>query len=280
MKIRTAVTIKRGQRTIEVKVDFHNCIENHRLRVMFPTGLNNCRFSDAGGHFYVDHRPIDIQGPTADLTWPDMATLPQNNFVDISDNRNGFAVLNDSMMEYEVLHDDARTLALTLVRGVKNWICTEARAGSNFPSQKGGQQLGQLSYRYAIYAHAGNWESANVPLVAEFFNINMAMAQTRKHKGILPGHAHSFFAIDNEMMRFSAFKKCEDRETWIVRLYNPTDKEQFGNLVFSMPLKRAWYVNLNEEHVESIAVSGKSLALKTGAHKIVTVELEIWNGRG
>jgi len=272
--IRTAVTVKKGRRRIDVKVDVDNRVESHRLRVMFPTGLEGCDFSDAGGHFIVDRRPIAIQGPADDMSWGDMATLPQNNFVALSDGKTGFAVLNDSITEYEVLRGSDRTLALTLIRGVKNWICTEQRSGSRFLSQKGGQQLGEHTYRYAVYTHKGNWESANLPLLAEFFNVPVPIVQTRKHDGNLPGSEKSFFEIDNDMLRFSALKKCEDRATWVVRLYNPTSAKQKGNLVFHLPAKKAWLTSLNEEREREIPVAGNSVPLEASPCKIVTVEIE------
>ena len=55
----------------------------------------------------------------------DMATLPQNNFVDVSDGSVGIGFLNDSLTEYEVLDRSQRTVALSFLRSVRNWICTE-----------------------------------------------------------------------------------------------------------------------------------------------------------
>jgi mannosylglycerate hydrolase len=272
--IRTAVTLKAGTRHIEVKLDFNNNIENHQLRVMFPTGLKNCNFADTGGHFHVDRRPVKTQGPTADTMWMDMATLPQNNFVDLSDGQSGFAVIGDDLTEYEVLQDDERTLALTLLRGVKNWICSEVRACSDYPSQKGGQQLGNHTVRYAIMPHETDWQRADIPLASQQFNTFIPVVQTRKHDGILPGKQHSFFTVDNPSLRFSALKKCEDRNTWIARLYNLADVEQQGTLSFSVDIKRAWLTNLNEERLSEITVKSPGVPVHAGAHKIVTIEFE------
>lgn len=276
LTIRTAVTLRASQEQVEVNVSFENRHEDHYLRVMFPTGLQKATHADTGGHFIVDHRPIRPQGPMPEAVWPDMATLPQNNFVDVSDGKIGLAFLNDSLTEYEVLDNAERTVALSLLRAVKNWLCTEIRVGSSFPSQKGGQVFGHHEIRYAIRPHAGNWQQANIPLAAEQFNVPLRPVQTRAHEGKLPGSQASLFAINNPMLRFAAFKQAEDRDTFVVRLYNPTGVVQRGRLQFAAALARAWETNLNEERQRELKVTKpKELSVSAKPYKIVTVEVKM-----
>ncbi|MFA5293278.1 MAG: glycosyl hydrolase-related protein [Phycisphaerae bacterium] len=274
--IKTAVTLRAGVNYAEVNVEFENRHEDHYLRVMFPTGLGKATYADTGGHFIVDHRLIRPQGPTKTSVWPDMATLPQNNFVDVSDGTVGLAFLNNSLTEYEVLDNDERTAALSLLRAVQNWICTETRVGSNFPSQKGGQCLGYHSIRYAILPHTGNWQDANIPLAADFFNIPMVPVQTRKHKGTLAAKQASLFAIDNPAVRFSALKKAEDGDTFIVRLYNPTSQKQQANITFSAAVEKVWQTNLNEERNSPVnPADDGDIPIVLLPYKIVTIEVEM-----
>ena len=272
--IRTYVTLRAGSDQVEINVEFENKHQDHRLRAMFPTGISNAKFADAGGHFVVDSRPIKTPGPIANSSWPDMATLPMNNFVDISDNKTGIAFLTDCLTEYEVFDNKERTVALTLLKACKDWICTE-RAGSDFPSQKGGQCFGKHKLRYAVKPHKGNWQTANIPLAAEQFNMPPAPVQTSSHKGTLPGTEKSLFEIDNNNLRFSTLKKTEDRDTIIVRLSNPTDVLQKGNLVFANEVKKAWLTNLNEERGKEIKLTAKKkVSVSAASGKIVTVEIK------
>ncbi|MDQ1256169.1 MAG: 2-O-(6-phospho-alpha-D-mannosyl)-D-glycerate hydrolase, partial [Candidatus Hydrogenedentes bacterium] len=275
LTIRTAVTLRAGAEQVEVNVSFENRLEDHYLRAMFPTGLSNATHADAGGHFTVDHRPIRPQGPTPESVWPDMGTLPMNNFVDVSDGAGGVAFLNDGLTEYEVIENTERTVALSLIRGVRNWVCTEMRVGSDWPSQKGGQAMGQHAIRYAIRPHAGDWAAANIPLAAELFNVPMRLVQTRVHEGALPPRQASLFAIDNPALRFSALKKTEDHNSFVVRLYNPTNERQRAKICFNAEVVRAWYTNLNEKRGEALVV-GKSntIAIAAGPQKIVTIEVK------
>ena len=274
LTIRTAVTLRAGAEQLEVNIEFENRHEDHYLRVMFPTGLTEATHADAGGHFTVDRRPIRPQGPTPGAVWPDMGTLPQNNFVDVSDGTVGLAFLNDSLTEYEVLDNDERTVALSLIRAVRNWLCTETRVGSGFPSQKGGQALGYHKIRYAIRPHAGDWQAANIPLAAEQFNVAPRPVQTRVSEGTLPAKQASLFEISNPALRFSALKKAEDRKSFVVRIYNPTGERQSCRLRFAAPLARAWQTNLNEKRERELKIT-KSNAVSVVAEpqKIVTIEI-------
>jgi mannosylglycerate hydrolase len=187
----------------------------------------------------------------------------------------GVAFLNDGLTEYEVIENAERTVALSLIRGVRNWVCTEMRVGSDWPSQKGGQAMGQHAIRYAIRPHAGDWAAANIPLAAELFNVPMRLVQTRVHEGALPPRQAALFAIDNPALRFSALKKTEDHNSFVVRLYNPTNERQRAKLHFNAEIIRAWYTNLNEKRGEALVV-GKSntIAIAAGPQKIVTVEVK------
>jgi len=275
LKITTAVTLRAGAKCIEVNVDIDNRHEDHYLRAMFPTELQEAMNADAGGHFIVDRRPIRPQGPTDETCWMDMATLPQNNFVSLSDGKHGISFLNDSLMEYEVIDSQERIVALSLLRCVKNWVCTEHRSGSGWPSQKGGQALGHHSIRYAIMPHKGNWNDADIPLEAELFNVPLRLVQTRSTSGELPGKEISLYAIDNRKLRFSTLKKAEDRDSIVFRIYNPTDKEQKGNLKFAASMAKAWYTNLNEERAVEIKMPNAStVPVVAGPYKIITVEIE------
>ncbi|MFA6185992.1 MAG: glycosyl hydrolase-related protein [Phycisphaerae bacterium] len=275
LKIRTSATLCMGEEFVRVRVDFENRHENHYLRAMFPSGLEKATHADAGGHFIVDHRAIRPQGPDKNTVWPDMATLPQNNFVDVSDGKIGIAFINDSLMEYEVLDNQERTVALSLLRAVKDWICTEIRAGSDFPSQKGGQCFGCHSISYAIRPHTGNWQDANIPLAAELFNVPAIPVQTRKNEGHLPAGEASLFAITNSMVRFSALKKAETGNAYVVRVYNPTSEIQTTDIRFHTPIIEAWETNLNESPQKKILISKQNdISVTIKPYKIFTVEIK------
>ncbi|MBR3300812.1 MAG: alpha-mannosidase, partial [Clostridia bacterium] len=272
LEITSYLTLKKGSKKLDIKVEIDNNIADHRLRVLYPTGLDT-DYSFAAGHFGVDKRPV-MSSQSGKEFWQDMQTLPQQTFVDVTDGKNGIAFVNDSLTEYELKKDGRGTLALTLLRSVKNRICTERRAINDFPEQNGGQCFGKQIATYSIYPHKGDWDEGSVYLEAQKFNSGVTVMQTAAHKhgSIKPGE--SFYSLNNGKLIMSAFKKAEDRDTLIFRLFNPTDKTQKTELSFLKDIKKAYIINLNEERQGEIAVKDGGISLSAGKSKIVTVEVE------
>ncbi|MEN8254654.1 MAG: glycoside hydrolase family 38 C-terminal domain-containing protein [Verrucomicrobiota bacterium] len=270
--IKTTITLKAGERMVHVTVDFENEREDCYLRAMFPTGLKEATHADSGGHFIVDHRPIRTKGPEEGLVWPDMATLPMNNFVDVSDGKNGLAFLSDSFTEYEVTDNDNRIVALSMLRSTKNWICTEVRAGSDFPSQKGGQCLGRFTLNYAICPHEGNWQDARLPMKSLLFNEGCKVVQTQSHEGVLKGSELSLFEIGNPQIIISCLKKSHDSDSFVLRVYNPTAETQTTDVKFHAQVSKAELTDLNEQCVEGIEVKNGAIGLSVEPYRIATVK--------
>ncbi len=272
LNIVSYLTLNRGSRRLDVKVEIDNNIKDHRLRVLYPTELN-ADYSYAAGHFGVDKRPV-MSKKSGEEYWQDMQTLPQQKFVDVTNGTNGLAFINNSLTEYELSDDGRATLALTLIRSVKNRICTERRAINDFPEQDGGQCLGKQTATYSIYPHKGNFIEGNVYFEAEQFNAGVSVMQTSAHKSGNIAVGSSLYEMTNKNLVMSSFKKAEDRNTLVFRFFNPTDKLQETEIIFNKNIKNAWLVNLNEERQEALKVNANKLAISVSRCKIVTVEIE------
>lgn len=273
LEITSYITLKRGSRKLDVKVEIDNNIADHRVRVLYPTEL--CAdYSYAAGHFCVDKRPVMSKESGVEY-WQDMQTLPQQTFVDVTNGKVGLAFVNDSLTEYELKNDGKATLALTLLRSVKNIICTERRATNVFPEQNGMQCFGKQTATYALYPHKGNWQEGDVYEQAQKFNVGVTVMQTAAHnKGTVPAGS-SLYSISNKNIIMSAFKKAEDRDSLIIRIFNPTDTEQSAEISFFKDIKKAYVCNLNEERQSDICIKGKVLELPIQKCKILTLEIEL-----
>lgn len=270
--ITSYLTLTRGSKKLDVKVEIDNNICDHRVRVLYPTGLN-ADYSYAAGHFGVDKRPCQPNG-SGEEYWQDMQTLPQQTFVDVTNGEVGLAFVNDSLTEYELTNDGKATLALTLLRSVKNKICSERRAINEFPDQLGGQCLGKRTATYAIYPHKGDWNEGEVFIEAQQFNVGVTVMQTAAHKNGSIACGSSLYEISNKKLVMSSFKKAEDRETLIIRFFNPTADLQETEISFYNPVKKAYLCNLNEERLEEIKVVDGKINTSVAKSKIVTIELE------
>jgi alpha-mannosidase len=134
------------------------------------------------------------------------------------------------------------------------------------------QSLGEHEFRYAIFPHAGRWAEANVPREADAFTLPLEAAQAGKHGGDLP-RTLSLLRVEPETLALSALKRAEERQSVIVRLYNPTEEQVAARITTYRPIKEAYSCNMNEDRREALTPRGNSLALTAGKKQILTVEL-------
>jgi len=263
--------VKFGQNSkyLELAVKINNLAESHRLRLMIPTGLVNATHSIGEGQFDVVKRTLDRPDTTGWLEQP-MYDFPMHHFVDLDDGSNGIAVLVDGLKEYEVLPDDAKTLAITLLRTFEYKI--NPAAPQEYSFEKGAQMLGESTYRLAIYPHLGNWQQANVFEQAHAFNYPLRLVQTGKLSGNI-GHELSFMEIEPKELVFSTIKLPENQQdnSFVLRLYNPTQRTLEGRVNFLASLDSVTKVSLEEIEIESVVlINENSFGLSIEPKKIFT----------
>lgn len=275
VRITSRFTLRRGARRLDVRTTVENTVEDHRLRLLFPTGIQTDS-ADSAGHFTVDRRPIVPPRNERGEFWPEMQTLPMQIFVDVTDGSQGFAVASKSLTEYQLMDDPARTLALTLFRAVRNRICTEFRSSGNFPAQKGGQVLRTLTYEYALCPHEGDWKAGRLYEEALALNVPPGAFQfSPAPGGDLPPEA-SLYALQGGSAVLSAFKKAEDSTQFVIRVYNPGKESSRAELRLPPTARTFAETDLNE------VPSGREVPLR--ASRIVETlgagKIRTWRVKG
>jgi mannosylglycerate hydrolase len=269
LAIENLLTLRAGARRLEVVTRFVNTAKDHRLRIAMPTGLAGATKSAAESAFEVVERPVAVPDGTG---WrePPSGCQPHLGFVDVSDGAEGLALLDLGIPQYEVREDAARTLVLTLMRcfAQKN---TVRRA--EYPDQPGSQCLGPQEFRWALYPHRGNWESAGVTAEAYAYLLPLRAAQAgRSTKGSLP-RSLGFFELRPATLELAAVKRAEGRDRVVLRLWNPSDREAVAELVCFRKPKVARALSLAEELLGRLKIRRNAVQLRAGARKILTVEI-------
>jgi len=266
--ITSYVTLKKGARRVDIVTRVDNNVEDHRLRVLFPTKIN-ADSSFAEGQFDVLKRPIDApnssKGPGSAST-----THPQHFFVDVNDGKKGLAIISQGLPGYEVVKNKDNAIALTLLRCTRT--ASNAKNSQEF-EQPLAQCQGEHQMQYSIYPHSGNWEEARVFEEAYRHNVPVRIAQVRKPKGKLPKEM-SFLKIEPASVMISAIKRSEKGNSLIVRLWNPTLTDIKAKVWCYRQIETARLVNLEEKVKESLKVeTDNSVVLDVGKKKIVSIEL-------
>ena len=263
LKIKSYITLEKGSKRVDFKVEIYNNIKDHRLRAVYPTGIK-ADFSLAHGHFTVDKRPIVKASDGA--YEPDMQTLPMQTFAEISDDKRAVDFISDSLTEFEAKEDG--NVFLTLLRCVRNTICTEMRVASCYPEQDGSQCLGKQTATYSLYPHKSG-ETEETFIQAQRFNIVPSAIQISgsSNGDIKPGT--SFIEVENKKLIISALKKAEDRDSVILRVYNPTEETVSSKIKLYKKPEKCYIVNLNEERLGEFDINAEAVIEK---QKIFTVE--------
>lgn len=275
MAVSSLFTLRAGEKKLVVTTEVDNPAKHHRVRVVFPTGLDTDATQAEAG-FDVIARDIHVKEGNAYFGRPN-PQYPMHRFVDMHDAGRdvGFAVLNSTgMREYEAMDTADRPLAITLLRAFTYRNCPIFGRYEVYPEMELSQSLGKNSWTYAIYPHAGDWTNG-VYAEAEDLNLPLEPAQAGPHEGTLPKEM-SFMEVSGDHIQLTAFKRAEDRpESFVVRVFNPKDEAVSGKLTLFKPVKRAWLTNLNEEREKELKAAGKEIPLELGKKKIATVEFTL-----
>lgn len=266
------LTLARGAGRVDIRVDIKNTAESHRLRLLFPVGLNFTH-SSGEGQFDVVDRPVRRPDTRGWVEQP-MYDYPMHQFVDCSDGKNGVAILVNGLKEYEVLPDRKKTLAITLLRSFENIISPSSR--QDYSHRKGSQCLGPQSCELAFYPHSGGWLDGHVYEEAFDFNNSIRLVQFGRTGGTLPCRA-AFLEINPPELVFSAWKPSETREpgVQILRLYNPTDDTITGTVRSYFAIHTAERVTLEEKPVGAITLTDRfSFPVSLERKTIRTIRLQ------
>lgn len=274
--IEVDVTVTAGSNRVEVETRIDNTARDHRLRALFPTGIQ-AQQHYVETAFAVIERGNDIPETSGWEEQP-VGYQAQMRFAGLESEGAGVAFLNQGLPEYEVLGSRSGTYALTLVRAV-GWLSRDdllARpmgAGPAVPTPEA-QCLGTNSYRYAVIAYEGNWAERKIWQEAETYTAPALARICEQSPGDL-GRETEYFKIVTNKVAFSAVKKAERNDSLIIRVFNPTSDGENARIELKYPVKGAKLVNLDEQPTDGgfVQADGCSVSVKLPPYRIATLEV-------
>ena len=262
--ITSYVTLTTGIARVDIKTVVDNKNKDHRVRALFPTGFDT-EYVYAEGQFDIVKRSIKPA-----FTWENPCNAQRlQTFVTLKDDNANRALLLSTrgVVEYEVLRDGKNTLALTLLRAVG-----EVGDWGVFPTPKG-QKIGKYTLEYSIMPYDQEDESEAYSLGYSFSYPQIVAVGTDKHDGTMPEKA-SYVSFDNEYIRASAFKKKEDGNSSVIRLFNTHTKDVDLTITLGECYTRANLLTMKENTVEELTVENGKITMNIPAKKIITIELK------
>ena len=206
----TQVRLERDSRRVAFQTTVNNQSKDHRLRALFPTGIN-VDFHEADSIYEVVKRPNKVSSHWENPTNPQH----QHAFVNLHDGQKGVTVSNFGLNEYEIVDD---TICLTLLR------CTgELGDWGYFPTPEA-QCLGEHTFDYGIAFHGAPEERYETYKQAQAAQIPWTTAQVTHQKGTMQPTAQ-YLNAKGETTAITALKRSHYQDQIVLRGYNMADQE-------------------------------------------------------
>ena len=292
-EIRSALRMVAGGQRLDIKTTIINRAKDHRLRVLFPTGLqvdgavSEQPFDEVSRPATVGGKMIDTQAPYDGAAKPSVAVgtevYPQQSYVGVCDGRSGLMIANTGIYEYELTR--SRALALTLLR------CSDRIDAGTFVDPEflipQGQCLGEHTFEYSVIPHGTDRSAAREQAQAFVFPMK-AVVRREVELSALPGFTSpsvpetamngSFVEVKPEGVVVSAVKQHEERASLVLRVFNTTEEARDGALRVAIPgwrPKQAWATNLNEEKAGRLSLDADGwVRFPLRPRGLFTIELE------
>lgn len=136
------ITLRAGSERVEVTTVVHNTAEDHRMRVLFPSGAARATTFLTDTPFDVIERPIALPEEAHLYRELPVETVPQQSWTAVWDGRQGLAIVTAGLHETAVRDLPARPIALTLLRATGRTVMTNG--------EPRGQLQEPLTFRYWI----------------------------------------------------------------------------------------------------------------------------------
>ncbi|MBN1995906.1 alpha-mannosidase [candidate division KSB1 bacterium] len=250
--------LKAGVPRVEFRmtVDWHD--HDKLLQIVFPVNVNN------GRAFYEQPYGV-IERPADGADWP------AQNWIDLSSDSMGVALLNNGKYGFDI---SDRTMRMSVVRGARDMD----------PRMDEGVHV----FDYALYSHAGDWRHGLVTRQALELNHRLIAVQENQHIGNLPDWGtgrknefslppeHSFFSTSCDNVVISAVKVQQG--DWspanvVLRLFEAHGKDSRVTVHLPALLKKIVETNHLEQpfnEQKKIETGEKSFTVNIGRFEIKT----------
>ena len=268
---------------VDWQVNVDNRSRDHRVRLLFPTGVDSIAVVRAETAFGVAERPARREVPAEVRVEMPMSSGPTGSFTEVGSDSAGAIIFGDGLVEYEAVadaHGRTSQLALTLLRAVgdlsRDDLVTRpsGHAGPGLATP-GAQCLGSHAFRvgfeprgpkptgHALFARAASFIAP--PHVVPVIGSDPVLSTTGRFVGI---DARSGGVV------LSACHRAEDGQGLLLRVFNADLTPARVKLATTRPLVSASRVDFLERPLEALPADAEGASLDVGPYRIETVRLD------
>lgn len=287
--VNTEIELRSNESFIRIKHSIDNHVKDHRVRVILNSNVNSTTSLSDEGFSFIERNNIN----TYFNTWREKgfaeAPVPiysLENIVALKNENNIYGVIAKGIKEFEIL-DDSK-IALTLFRSVgvlgkDNLLWRPGRASginNKVVYTEDAQLIKEMNFEYAI-AMIDSPEEELFKLADKYIERyttyqkqSLNLFEERLERFEIPlnyevnKEEYSLIKIDNCNVTQSVFKESYEKDGYILRLFNPSNKEESVGLMGDF--KKLTLTNLYEREIEEI--TGK---IKIKPRGYVTIKVRL-----
>ncbi len=236
--VETVITLNHNSRRIDADINLDNQADDHRIRVLIPTPFNtDVVLADTQFGSLTRSVKDCAMNVWQQEGWKEAPVPVWNmlNYAVLQEGRNGIAVFSEGLREFEVIGEENKTFAITLLRGVgllgkEDLLLRPGRPSGIKMPVSDSQLRGSFSCRLSLFSYIGTPVTAGVAQQARawltpvqcYNKIPWDAMKLNKAKFNVP-ESYSLLKMPPVGCLISALKKAEDRQELILRLFNPAE---------------------------------------------------------
>ena len=270
MPVSVTLTLDAGDRFVRVRVQGENACRDHRLRIVFHTGLAGASTVADAAFGPVARAPIVAPPGGTEIPPP---TAPLARYVTRHAGSRGVTVYSDGLAEYESL--DNGDVAVTLVRAVGELSRSDLpeRPGhAGWPSPTPDAQcLGSFEGRFALLVHGGR-DAATLDLIERTCDdVLVPLTGLTLRAAVGTPHDRAGVELEGAGLAFLACKPSDDGAWTVLRCVNLLDQAVPGAWRCGFPIRQAMRARLDETPLSAADVAAGAVAFEAAPREIVTL---------
>ncbi|HJU88815.1 MAG TPA: glycoside hydrolase family 38 C-terminal domain-containing protein [Gemmatimonadaceae bacterium] len=272
IELRITFEVDAGASFVRVHVEGENTARDHRLRLVFATGITS-GVVNADAAFAVVRRERIVVSAEAQRMETPPNTAPLHRYVTVSNDKAGATLFSDGLAEYEVT--PRGEIAVTLVRAVGELSRNDlperpGHAGWPVPTPQA-QSLGPFLAHFAIFPH-GPRTAATIDAIERAADDALLPLRGTPFRSALSVPAPQLgISLVGEGLGFSTCKDSEDGEWIVLRCVNLLDRPTRGAWRLGAPVREARAARLDETPLSALEVDDGTIRIDVPARAVSTV---------
>ena len=270
--VEIVLTLDAGSSVLRMGLRGMNGVRDHRLRVLFATGVTD-GVTRADAMFGPVTRERRVQPPHTRAMELVPETAPLARWVSRTDASQGMTLISDGLGEYEVTDDGS--IAVTLVRAVgalsrRDLPERPGHAGWPVPTPAA-QSLGPFRAQFALLPH-GSAPNVFADIERAADDVLFPLRGTTLRSAVRPLEAVAGLSLHSDGLRFLACKPSEDGEWTVLRCVNLTLYSVTGSWHCGWSIREAHRARLDERVGDTLPVrDGSRVTIAVPPRAISTI---------